>query len=163
MVPSVDPSKTKVSNAAADWKAPKMDDEWSVPGWVSGTTTAGAGAAATGTVLGGGSRSGRRNVIQVEDSYLPFLLEGHRGGAGLEGEDEDDDEEEEGDTKGEGTSSGSTWQATSGKGGRRSFGGLNKAVEVCSLVSCCSFFFLSIFVMVLLVSVLFCFFFLVLI
>jgi hypothetical protein len=107
----------KVSNAAPGWKPPKEEDEWVVPGWNSGPAAVGKGAVKTGE-------------IEVEDSYLPFLLgDRPRPSSAREPRGSENDEDEDDGDEAEGTMM-AGWQATSGKGGRRSFGGLNKTVEV---------------------------------
>lgn len=108
----------KQSNAAPGWRPPIEEDEWVLPGWD-----------ARAAIVG---RSGDVSMaIEVVDSYLPFMEERAKGtsaGDRLRSESEEDEHDEAG-PQGQ-RSSMAPWQATSGKGGRRSFGGVNQFVEV---------------------------------
>lgn len=83
-------------------KKPSVSSSADSPEWVLPAAASWSGSTASVRV---------EEALEVEGSYLPFLLEaGAMGGA-------------------------SDWTVTSGKGGRRSFGGLNGRVEVCPSTS----------------------------
>ncbi|CED82439.1 hypothetical protein [Phaffia rhodozyma] len=82
------------------------DGEWFIPGWEDSSPAPATGSSSSET------QKANEDKIEVEDSYLPFLLEKDTGGRRLGNGGAEVVKEDIG-----------------GKGGRRSFGGINKSIE----------------------------------